>query len=350
MSRYVAFDDPSVEPDVPSESTKINELQSIIQSTQYKNFAQHRHCFRGTHVKTQAVVKGVLTIKPNLPEELAQGLASPQNALQPHPIAIRFANEPSFLQDDKSPGPRGMGMKVFNVLGDYLEGPGQETHTQDLTFNNAPMLELGDVNRCLEIFRIRERNFLQPEKIDGELKKRSDYQVQKAPMELPNHHFLAYTMYSQSAYRWGPYIAKYALFPVKQSQKDLAESHKITDKSDFDQHSTWLREHFETMSAEYDLRVQLCENLEQQSVEDTTMEWDEKKYPFQTVGTVTIPAQDSFTAARRVFWEERMRLNVWWGLETMRPLGSVNRLRKEVYAASRTVRENMNCINKIEER
>lgn len=341
-ARYVRWDDPSVEPQVANESDKIAAIQAIINDTQRKNFALHRHAFRGTHVKTQGVVKGGLTILPDLPPELAHGLASPANASEPHDVAIRFANEPSFLQDDKGPGPRGMGMKVFSVSGDFLESEGRLSKTQDLTFNNAPLLELGDVNRCLEIFDIRNKHFLEPEKIAGELEQRDDEELQKAPMRLPNHHFLAYTMYSQSAYRWGPYVAKYALFPSSEQEK-MKDSHRITDESDIDQHSIWLRDHFQTKSAEYTLCVQLCEDLSKQPVEDTTVQWDEEQFPFRPVAKVVIPgSQDSFDAQRRIHWEERMRLNVWYGLEEMRPLGSVNRLRRTVYQASKQFREEMN--------
>ena len=164
-NKYVRYDDPAVEPPVENEQEKIQELMDIIRSTQQKNFAQHRHAMRGTHVKTQAVVKGTLTILPDLPSELAQGIANAKNASRPHPIAIRYANEPSFLQDDRAPGPRGCGMKIFDVSGTFLDLTGTETKTQDMTFNNAPLLELGDVTRCLEVFRIRNRHFLEPEKI-----------------------------------------------------------------------------------------------------------------------------------------------------------------------------------------
>jgi hypothetical protein len=33
---------------------------------------KHRHAFRATHVKTQGIVKGKLTVNEGLPEHLAQ--------------------------------------------------------------------------------------------------------------------------------------------------------------------------------------------------------------------------------------------------------------------------------------
>lgn len=346
---YVKYDDEGVEPKVPNEAELQNELFDIIRRTQEHNFSMHRHAMRGTHVKTQAIVKGTLTILPDLPEELAHGIASSENGKEAHPLGIRFANEPSFLQDDRAPGPRGCGMKIFNVEGTFMDELGKRSKTQDMTFNNAPLLELRDVKTTVEIFTIRERHFREPEKIGPELDKRGDKNLQKAPSQLPNQHFLSYTMYSQAAYRWGPYVAKYALFPTGDFQAALAKSHKISGDSSPEQHSQWLKEWFSSKEATYDLRVQLCQSIDAQSVEDTGVAWDETAFPYRTVGKVVLSAgQDVFSAERRTFWDEHMKLNVWYGLEEMRPLGSVQRLRKELYNRSQDFRSHTNN-SKIEE-
>ena len=195
---------------------------------------------RATHVKNQGIVKGTFTVMPNLPEHLAQGICSLANAKHPHRVAIRFANEPSFLQDDRAPGPWGCGMKVFNVEGSFMDCAGERTKTQDFTFNNTPVLELRDVKTCVEVFTIGEAHFREPEKIAPEMKKRKDAQLQMAPTQLPNQHFLSFNMYSQSAYRWVPIVVKYALFPGTNMQEDLA-SQTIQDDSDPEVHSQWLR-------------------------------------------------------------------------------------------------------------
>lgn len=111
-------------------------------------------------------------------------------------------------------------MKIFNVIGTFMDENGTKSGTQDLTFNNAPVLELRDLPTTVQIFTIRERHFRNPGEIAKvpDMKKRDDLELQQAPMQLPNQHFLSYTMYSQSAYRWGPCVAKYALFPTGNSK------------------------------------------------------------------------------------------------------------------------------------
>jgi len=340
---FVRYDDPRVEPKISDESALQQEIRDLITRVQHHNLSLHRHGFRGTHVKTQGILKGTFTAQKDLPSHLAVGICSPSNASTPHPVAIRFANEPSFLTSDTSPGPRGCGLKIFNIKGDFMHPTGSATQTQDLTFNNAPVLELTDLPTTVEIFRIRERNFRQPEKIADEVSQRPDKELQLAPSKLPNQHFLSYTMYSQSAYRWGDCVVKYALFPSEAMLKKV-EGMDVTEDSDPEVLSTWLREYFRDNNAEYDLRVQVCKDIEAQSVENTGMEWSEDRYPFETVGKVVLPkGQDPFSAKRRAAWDDGMRLNVWYGLEEHRPLGSANRLRKELYETSSRNREEMNA-------
>ena len=85
---------------------------------------------RATHVKTQGIVKGSLTVYDNLPANLAQGLFKAPGQYE---VAARYANEPSFLQDDRTPGPRGMGLKVFGVQGKFMDQSGERTKTQDFS-------------------------------------------------------------------------------------------------------------------------------------------------------------------------------------------------------------------------
>lgn len=149
--------------------------------------------------------------------------------------------------------------------------------------------------------------------------------------------------YSQSAFRYGDYVCKYALFPRTELQQSL-NSQKVTKASSPSEISRWMQEYFREHSAEYDFKVQLLREPDRQSVEDTSKPWTETAFPYETVGKVVFPAaQDAFDAARRVFWEDRMKLNVWYGLEEHRPLGSVNRLRKELYKVSQGYRAEVNA-------
>jgi hypothetical protein len=179
---YLQWDAPGVETPKPDEETTAREIGETMNKMQQHNFDQHRHAFRATHVKTQGIVKGKLTVLPNLPSHLKQGLfKSPGTTYN---VTARYANEPVFLQADQEPGPRGLGLRVFDVEGERLEGADVEATTQDFFFNNAPMIELTDIDTCLEIMQLREKYFDSPTKLAAATKLRTDAIKQSAPSRL----------------------------------------------------------------------------------------------------------------------------------------------------------------------
>ena len=95
--------------------------------------------------------------------------------------------------------------------------------------------------------------------------------------------------------------------------------------------SQWVREFHATHPARFELRVQLCTDLDTMPVEDASSEWDEDASPYVAVATIDVPPQESFSAARRVYAEDVMSWRPWYGLAAFRPLGSINRVRRRAY-------------------
>lgn len=94
---------------------------------------------RRTQVKSLAFVKGFLTVHSDLPSHLRVGLfAEPGKT---YDAVARYANEPIHIQPDTEKAPRGLGVKLFGVEGEAIDGK-EGTGTMDLHFNNAPMLEV----------------------------------------------------------------------------------------------------------------------------------------------------------------------------------------------------------------
>lgn len=336
-SAFVLANDPRVEPPVDNEQEKIEQLKEVVSKIQDRNYKKHRHAFRGTHVKTQAIVKGRLEVKDGLPEHLAQGLFSKSKT---YDIAMRYATEPSHILPDTQNAPRGIGMRIFGVDGEKLKDSNPEQGGwHDLFMNNAPMLELKDLDTTLEIFTLREKYFESPLKYNAAIMLRKDALTQAAPGFLPNQHPMSFTFYSQAAYTHGPYVAKYRLEPILDSQKALS-SIKPTEP---DEIMHMLAQYFSSHPARYSLDVQMCRDLDKQPVEDTQTEWKETDSPWETVAILELPVgQDSASDERRVFWEDRMAIGPWEGLKAHVPLGSVNRLRKAIYAHSRENRQARN--------
>lgn len=148
--------------------------------------------------------------------------------------------------------------------------------------------------------------------------------------------------WGQSAYRYGDYVAKYALFPKGDKQKELAPI-MIKDTDPMDILSANLRRFHAEEKATFSFCIQMLENLEDQPVEDTGIEWDETKYPFVEVATLEFEPQNSFDNAFRTWFDDSgVACNPWHGLTTLQPLGSANRSRRQVYAESRKKRLAMN--------
>jgi hypothetical protein len=72
------------------------------------------------------------------------------------------------------------------------------------------------------------------------------------------------------------------------------------------------------------------------------LEWNDEKYPWQTVAKIVVPKQDSMIPARKTFWEDHIRLDPFQGLKSFEPIGSPNRLRRVVYPASAALRHELN--------
>ena len=261
------------------------------------------------------------------------------------------------------PGPRGLGVKVFNVSGGdggggvggpRLSVPGNEgLGTQDFTFNNAPMLELTDISTCLSIMQLREQHFDSPTKLGLATKARSDGVKQSAPGMLPNTNIISMPMFTQSAFRFGDYYGHIGLFPASEAMKTARATQSVPSDAAPTILSDWLVEFYAKNEAKYDMMIQLGTDPVHHPTEDASIVWDEKTAPWQTIGTVTFPMQGDgegvgegggvMGAERRTFWEEKVRLNPWMGLEAHRPLGSINRLRRIVYEAAQKQRAKLNA-------
>ncbi|KAI4234332.1 MAG: hypothetical protein L6R40_006809 [Gallowayella cf. fulva] len=331
---YLPWDAQGVEQLVPDEEAKTHQVADIMNRMQRHNFDQ-----------SQGIVKGTLTVPSDLPPHLAQGLFAHPGS---YPVCARYANEPSFLQPDNVPGPRGMGLKVFNCskgesrLTDIAGN--EESNTQDFLFNNAPMLELTDIDTTLDIMALREKHFDNPIALSAATKLRTDALKQNAPGLLPNTNIISHSMYTQSAFRFGKYYGHLALFPILPEQtKPKSSTQSVSSSDPHNVLKDWLFDYFNHHPAKYQFKIQLGTDPAHHPTEDASVVWDEATAPYQTVGYVEFPVQDSFNQERRVFWEDHMRLDPWRGLDAHRPLGSINRVRKGVYGRSTKQRDELNA-------
>src|SRR4029079_15029439 len=82
----------------------------------------------------------------------------------------------------------------------------------------------------------------------------------------------------------------------------------------------------------FEFMVQLQTDPVRMPVEDPAIVWDEALSPFQRVALIRIPKQDP-TAFRDLAVGEQLSFTPWHALPEHRPLGSINRARREIYRA-----------------
>lgn len=144
------------------------------------------------------------------------------------------------------------------------------------------------------------------------MEKRDDAELQLARYGVRNTRLEAIRWYSQTAYRFGEYVIKYSLVPSSETQKRLYEEEvKPEDQQNYIL-SNYLKSFHAAHEAEFLFQVQLLEDVEEQPVEYAGAEWDEKKFPWQTVGKIVMPKQDSFLFSRKAFWEDHLRLGEFY--------------------------------------
>ncbi|RZK27887.1 MAG: catalase, partial [Hymenobacter sp.] len=155
-------------------------------------------------------------------------------------------------------------------------------------------------------------------------------------------HPLAEAYYSQVPLRYGSYIAKLEVVPVSAAQQALADAGvKVDGDKDPNALRTatvgYLREH----DAEFEIRIQLCTDLEQMPIEDATKEWSEQDSPYLPVARIRLPRQEAYSEARQ-HYVEGLSFSPAHTLEAHRPLGSIMRARLQAYPAMSQIRRQGN--------
>ena len=93
--------------------------------------------------------------------------------------------------------------------------------------------------------------------------------------------------------------------------------------------------------AEFDFMVQVQTDARLMPIEDPGIRWPESVSPFRKVGRLSIPRQDADVQALATLAED-ISFNPWRCLETHRPLGGINRARRNIYASLSAYRHAFN--------
>ncbi|WP_374679286.1 catalase family protein [Bosea sp. 47.2.35] len=342
---------PEFEQPEPQERATEDGLVSTLRSISETTFKEEGLALRSVHAKSHALLQGELAVAPDLPPELAQGLFSAPGR---YPVIMRLSTIPGDVLDDDVSVPRGLAFKVIGVEGERL--PGSENDVvQDFVFVNGPVFAAPTGKAFLGKLKLLAAT---TDKLQF-LKKALSYTLRgiESAVEAvggesatlkqlgahPAVHPLGETYFSAAPILFGDYMAKVQLVPV------LPELTSLTDQPvKVFGHPDGLREacnaFFAHHGGRWELRVQLCTDLETMPIEDASVEWPEEQSPYRTVATISAPSQVAWNEEKSRAIDDGQFFSPWHGLAAHRPLGSIMRLRKAAYRSSARFRsEHSGC-------
>jgi hypothetical protein len=298
-----------------------------------------RHAVRAVHAKSHGLLRADLTVADGLPEHLAQGLFKGAGK---YPAIVRFSTNPGDILPDSISTPRGLAVKIIGVEGEMLPDHQGEV-TQDLVMVNDKVLPVPDSAQFLKGLQILEKHVNDSEALKqfvstGARAVETVLEAFHSPSAAllgfghPETNLLGETFSTVAPLRYGDYIAKISIEPSSPNLKAL--HHKGLETSGHSAVRDAVVEFFKTEKAVWDVKVQLCSDLQRMPIEDTTVAWPEDVSPYVTVGQLIAEPQDAYSPARRIYVDELLSFSPWHALAAHRPLGNIMRARKKSYPAS----------------
>ena len=343
----VRFTD-SVETRQDDEQATIQELNATFDKILDTTSKDYGRAVRSVHAKAHAILQGTLTVASGLPPELAQGMfATPGE----HAVFMRLSTNAGDILPDAISLPRGLALKVMDVDGERL--PGAEGRTQNFVMVNGPVFQAKTADKFLGSLKklagttdkMEGTKTVMSTVMRGVSSALETVGIESPAIQsmggAPNVDPLGETYYSVTPFRYGDYIAKFAVVPVSDDLTSITKKEiDATDRPDAIRQN--VKGEMLLIDGVWELRVQLCRDLEKQPIEDPTVEWKEADSPFQTVATIHVGRQDSWDAGQVQKVNEEMRFSPWIGLAAHQPLGNINRARKEPYEHSAEYRVRFN--------
>jgi hypothetical protein len=344
---YLRYHD-GIETPAPDEPETIDAIIASMTRESEITAKRYGHAVRASHAKISGVVTGELQVPDDLSPELKQGLFAESGT---YPVVVRFAQGPGELLKDSVSTHRGMAIKVLGVAGEKLQGHGAAT--QDFVLATGSVFPNPDAKSFLGSMKHLEAGTTAPEAVKAAVSgtARAIDKVVKGVtgessplLDFFGHeplHPLAEPYYSQAALRYGDHIAKIAAFPTGAKQVALAGK-ALHPGEDSDAFRHAVAAYFASDAAIFDIRVQLCTNLDDMPVEDASKRWDEAGSPYRSVARLVLPAQDSQSAARMRYADDVLSFRPAHSLTAHRPLGSLMRARLKTYQALSRFRRGRN--------
>lgn len=307
------------------------------------------HAERAVHAKLWSLFEGELTVFDDLLPDYAQGLFANPGAK--HPVIMRLSSIPGDILDDEITVPHGLALKVLNVEGDRL--PGSEGDTiQDFVMVNGPAFNTPNAKMFLANLKTLAAT---TDKVEGLKKGASivnrslealietfggESRTLKSMGGAPMTHPLGDAFYSQTAFRYGDFVAKFSVAPVSDNLIALADK-KEDVKGKPDGFRELVADEIARNGGEWAIRVQLRTDDKSMPIEDASKPWSQDDSPYLPVASIKVAPQAGYSSELSKT-DDSLSFSVWNGITAHQPLGSVNRVRKDNYKAAADFRGRAN--------
>lgn len=271
---------------------------------------------RFNQARATACVNAEFSVLPGSRAEDRTGLFSTARTYR---ARIRFANAAS--ADDRERDLRGMTVRVLDVAGDNLT-PGSTV--QDFVLNSHPVMMTPDARTFMELLQANERGGFR--RAMYFLSHPRALRIAGAARTNPTSH-LDISYWSATPYLFGQGRAvKYVAVPTSSRRsprpKALTESY-LRDA---------MRAHLAQSEATFSFMVQFQTDAQRMPIEDASIEWRQQDSPYVALAQIRIPPQAVDDAHAEALCEQTA-FSPWNCLPEHRPLGGMNRARREIYQA-----------------
>ena len=295
---------------------------------------------RDQHPKAHGCVQAVFTVADDLPPELRHGIfATPCS----YDAWVRFSSSSPLMTPDTKRDAHGMAIKLLGVPGVKVLNDERNAQTQDFILANNDAFFVRSAQDYVQFVQAfaggRVMSFFFGWKpLRCRLRELTNM-LTAVGKRIPNP--LQTRYWSQTPYRLGPHAVKYSALPISSAQDPMPD----TPGPDFLRQAmaaTLRRE-----GVVFEFLVQVQTDPVRMPVEDPTVVWSERMSPFRRVATLRISPQEFDTPDRDEF-AENLSYNPWHSLPDHRPLGSTNRIRRQVYETISDLRHARNGVPRKE--
>lgn len=339
------------EEEAKTEQGFIDTLLGISKTT----YADSGHAIRSVHAKSHALLRAELTVLDHVAPEYAQGLFAKAGT---YPVIMRLSTSPGDILDDKISTPRGMALKIIGVEGARVDGSEGDV-TQDFIMVNGPVftaptgkkflvnlkLLAGTTDKAPGLKLALSAALRGTEKLIEAVGGESA--TLKAMGGHPETNPLGETYFSQVPVLFGDYMAKISLAPVSPELTVLTDA-PVDLKGTPDGLRKAMQQHFASQGGTWELRVQLCTDLEKMPIEDPTVEWKQEESPYVAVARLVVQPQEGWSEELSKKIDDGIQFSPWHAIAAHRPLGSIMRIRKVAYQASQKFRTEKNGVPLVE--